>query len=228
MDYNTDSEQSTISKRNMGIFYMVLNYLGLPDHLHEFVIATFLAGNWNTDEMEEISLMRMARALAHDRVVQLKIYNRLKKNSPKFFTWQDKQSFTIIDRLIIHEHTTHHKTKAKYRFLLAKLVHKLFDLPIEMSPTATRRAVDRSMQGFPSIKPPIRKPKQKRPESVARAIRKNIQTLIDLTGSQVGAILYLKEADPFGELNTFITQYLKIGVANKGVDRKSGEFHVPE
>ena len=206
MEYITSTEHITMNKRNMGIFYMVLNYLGVPDHLHEFVIGCYLAGQWDTGEMEEISLMKMARSLTHDNSVQLKAFNRLKKNSPKFFDWQSTKSFTIIERVIIHEHTTHHKTKAKYRFTLSELIHRLFNLPIEFSTAAIKRSVDRVMRDYPSIKSPARRSPQKRPESVAKAVHKNIQMLIELTGSWSAAILYLQEADPDSEFTALVSR----------------------
>lgn len=213
-DHTTNPEQFTISRRNMGIFYMVLNYLGVPDHLHEFVIGTYLAGSWNTNEMEEISLMKMARSISHDNKTQLKVYNRLKKNSPKFFDWQAKQTFTIIERILIHEHTTHHKTKAKYRFLLGALIRRLFNLPVELSAAAIRRTVDRVMTQYPSIQSPTRKRNPKRPESVAKAVHKNIDILIELTGSRQAAILYLAEASPDGELMAWIGKEYSYGMVD--------------
>lgn len=195
----------SISKRNMGIFAMCMNALGLPDKLHEFVFGVFVAGNWDrTDSYDEISLMRIARALSHNEVVQLKIFNRLKKNSPKFFEWQDKQTFRIIDRVLLREHTTHHKTKAKYRFELYETIEGLFALPLEAPAAAVRRTVERALKDYPTVHPTQKKARRKRPESTAKAVIKMATETVQLTGSIEAANLYLEEAAKSGEISVQI------------------------
>lgn len=192
----SQSEQAPITKRNMGIFDMVLNRLGLPDHLHEFVLAVFVSGNWDRIEgWDEISMMRMARSLATDEITMLRVYNRLKKNSPKFFKWQEEQSFTIIDRVLLREHTARHKTKAKYFFTLYDLIANLFNLDKRMTQVNVRRAVDKALSAFPILEKPKRSTRRKRPESVAQAIIRNIAELKDLTGSLEASALYIIEAN---------------------------------
>lgn len=192
----TQFEQAPNGKRCMGIFDMVMNRLGLPDHLHEFARAVFIAGNWDRIEgWDEISQMRMARALATDEVTMLRVYNRIKKNCPKFFKWQEKQPFTIIDRVVLHEHTGHHKTKAKYLFVLYDLIASLFNLPKKMTQAAVRKAVDTALKEFPIVEKPKRSTRRKKIESIASAVVRNIGELSDLTGSLEAAALYTIEAN---------------------------------
>lgn len=189
------SEHTPLSKRNMAIFDMVMNRLGVPDHLHEFVRAVFLSGNWDRiDGWDEISLMRMARALATDENTMLRVYNRLKKNSPKFFKWQDGQTITIIDRVVLHEHTGNHKVKAKYLFVFFDLISNLWNLPLKMTQAAIRKAVDTAMKDFPIIEKPKRKTRRKKPESLANAAANNLLELQQETGTLEATALYFMEA----------------------------------
>jgi hypothetical protein len=182
------SDSHGFTKRNMKIWDMVLNRLGLPDHLHEFVRGIYLAGNWEETEWDEITLMRIARNLTSDDITQLKIYNRLKKNCPRFFEWQEDQSFIIIGREIINEKTYTHKTKARYSFLLYDLVFQLFNLP-KMSLSALRMAVNEALKDYPEVEKPSRKPKKRKIKSIARSYIRNANELIDLTGSvEVAAV----------------------------------------
>jgi hypothetical protein len=180
------------SKRNLKIWDMILNRLGLPDHLHEFVRAVYLAGNWEETEWEEITLMRMARNITSDDISQLKAFNRLKKNSPKFFEWQSQQSFLIIDREIINEHAHTHKTKARYNFMLYEMVLSLFNLP-KLPLKSIRGLVNEALKDYPELVKPSRKPKKRKIKSVARAYIRDAHEIIELTGSVQLAAIEIEE-----------------------------------
>lgn len=178
------SEFHIVSKRNMKIWDMILNRLGLPDHLHEAVRAIFVSGNWDqVDGMEEITIKRMAKNITSNEDDLQRIYNRLKKNIPRFFEWQDNQPFEIIQREIISDRAQKYRTKAKYRFLLYDLVVQLFSLAKEETLWAVRRAVDVGLENYPKVDKPPRKPKRKKIKSLARAYIRNANEIIDLTGS---------------------------------------------
>jgi hypothetical protein len=183
------SDSHSFTKRNMKIWDMLLNRLGLPDHLHEFVRGIYLSGNWEQSEWDEITLMRIARNLTPDDTIQLKIYNRLKKNSSKFFEWQDQQPFSILEREIINDHAQKYKTKAKYNFRLYDLVVELFNLPRDLSLKAIRGLVNNKLKDYPKIEKPPRGPKRRKIKSIARAYIRDAREIMELTGSpQLAAI----------------------------------------
>lgn len=187
-------DQVKISKRNIGIFSMVLNRLNLPARLHEFVFGVYVAGNFiDNTSPDEMSLMRIARSLTSDPVVQLKVYNRLKQNSPKFFEWQDKQTFSIIGREILKENSQRHKTKVRYWFLIHDAIAHLFNLPKELSQRYLRAEVDRIFKDIPKEEKPKRKPRAKKAKSVAKALMRNSKELLELVGSSEVAALYVIE-----------------------------------
>lgn len=197
MDYKwiPRADIPAISRRNMAIFAMVMNSLDLPDSLHEFAYAVFEAGNWDkTDEYDEISIMRMAKACTSDAVTQHKLYNRLKQKSPKFFEWQEKKSFTLIERIVLHEHTTHHKTKAKYKFTLYKKIESLFLIPLGTSSAAIKRSVAKALKDLPTVEPVSRRSRRKRPETTAKAAVRGVLETYELTGSIEVTNLYLADA----------------------------------
>lgn len=172
------------TKRNMGIWSMVLNRLGLPDVFEESVRAIYVSGNWGyTEGGDEITMLRMARNLSSDDVIQLKIYNRLKKNLPRFFEWQDQQPFIIIEREIINDYAFSFKTKARYRFCLWDIIDSLFNLPTSIPQTAIRKAVGDALKDYPTVEKPAKRAKKRKVKSISRAIIQNITDLINVTGS---------------------------------------------
>lgn len=200
-----------LTRRNMGIFSMFMNGFGLPDVLQEFVLAVFVAGNWDkTDGYDEIPLMRMAKSLATDLTSQNKLYNRLKRKSPEFFRWQENRGFVIIDRIILHEHTTHHKTKAKYKFVGYDEIVSLLKLPPRTPAIYVRQAVEVSLAKYPSLVPAVRKTRRKRPETTVKAAIRNIQETIELTGSIAAANLYFKDEAKSGEILVQVTDLTRI------------------
>lgn len=187
------ADSHRLSKRSMKIWDMLLNRLGLPEHLHEFVRGIYLAGNWDETEWDEITLMRVARNLTTEDAAQLKVYNRLKKNCPKFFEWQDQQSFEVIQREIINEHAQKYKTKARYRFLLWELVVRLFNLPDNLSLKAIRGVVNDELKDYPKIEKPPRKSKRRKIKSIARAYIRDAREITELAGSPERAAVEIDE-----------------------------------
>lgn len=203
-----------LTRRNMGILSMFLNGLDIPDLLHEFVAAVFIAGNWDaTKEYDEIPLQRLAKAMTSDLPAQRKLYNRLKHKSPKFFKWQEAQETLIIDRIILHEHTTHHKTKAKYKFIGYDQLKDLFILPPRTPLIYIKQAMEDLLSIYPALKVPVKRAKRKRPESTAKASLKAAQETVELTGSIAAANLYLEEAAQSGNLLLLITEIEKPSIS---------------
>lgn len=196
-----------LTKRNIGILSMLLNNLNVPDLLQEFVIAVFVSGDWDgSNEYNEITLQKMSKSLASNLPAQRKLYNRLKQKSPKFFKWQDAKGIIVIDRIILHEHTTHHKTKAKYKFINYEEIKSLFELPLETPHAAIRRGMDEILTRYPTLESQTRRPKRKRPESTAKAAIRSAEETIELTGSIEAANLYLQDAGESGNLTLLITR----------------------
>lgn len=208
-DYKWISQEDIagLTRRNMGILSMLLNSLNVPDLLHEFVAAVFIAGNWDaTKEYDEITLQRMAKSMASNLPAQRKLYNRLKQKSPKFFRWQEAQEILIIDRIILHEHTTHHKTKAKYKFIGYDQIKVLFQLPPRTPLLYIRQAMEDVLSNYPNLQVQAKKPKRKRPESTAKASLRAAEETVELTGSIAAANLYLEEAAGSGYLKLLIIE----------------------
>lgn len=196
-----------LTRRNIGILNMFLNSLKVPDLLHEFVTAVFVAGNWDkTKEYDEIPLQRLAKSMTSDLPAQRKLYNRLKTKSPKFFKWQDSKGILIIDRIILHEHTTHHKTKAKYKFIGYDEIKELFLLPPRTPLIYVKEAMADLLAMYPTLDVQAKKSRRKRPESTAKASVKAAEETIELTGSVAAANLYLEEASKSGNLLLLIKE----------------------
>lgn len=193
------------SKRNMGIWDMILNRLGLPEHLHEPVRAIYKAGNWDRTEWDTIPIIRMAENITSNQVDLERIYNRLKKSIPRLFDWQGEQTFTIIDREIINERAQKYKTKARYRFLLYDLVDQLFNLPTNMPLEDVRKTVDESLKDYPMVDKPPRKPRKKRAKTLIKSISHNINELIEIEGSKESAAYDASEDDVIADFARSVT-----------------------
>lgn len=158
MDYSDDfrlnqaADLIPITKRNMSIWAMCMNRLGLPETLHEPVYAIYVSGNWQHTMWDKISIMRMARALSTNENVQIKIANRLKKSLPKFFQWQSEQSFQIVDRVSEKQQL---KTIYSYAFLLYDILIQVMSLPENTPQKKIRAALDFLLKDYPEIGPPL-------------------------------------------------------------------------
>lgn len=181
-----------ISRRNMGIFCMWLTGLGIPEQ--EFVKALFIAGNWQDTEADEISLKRMARAISPgtDSDGSLRrAYERLKKASPRFFAWQEQQSFEIIPREIKNQNR---KTVCIYKFPHYDLIIKLFNLPETYTQKQIRAEVAKALGDLMLPPPAPREKKQRKPEAIAARNARTVEELLTLTPSTLDAGFFLSEA----------------------------------
>ena len=194
------------TKRNMAIWSMILNRLGLPDTFEESVRAIYTSGNWDETEWDEITIMRMARSLTSNLKDQERLYNRLKKNIPKFFEWQSEQSFKIIDRQIINERAQKYKTKARFNFLLYDIVVALFDLPQNLSQKAVRMTVEETLKSYPKVDRPPRRSRKRSSRSVIKSISTNINELIEIDGSKVLAACEASNNEVIVEFSKLVTE----------------------
>lgn len=194
-------EFPTISRRNIKIWNMLLNRIGIPETLHEPVTAILVTGNWeDVKDFEQITVMRMARNMTININDQQRLYNRLKKSLPKFFDWQSRQSYQIIAREIIHERAQKFKTKAQYKFLIYEIVHDLFCLPVKTTLAGIQRAVERALENVPILEAPLEKEGHKKDlDQIARATIRKIEEVIEEAGSMASAIVHLEFADERGK-----------------------------
>lgn len=192
------ADAAGISRRNIGIFAMWLTGRGIPEHLHEFTTAIFVAGSWDHhDGMEPITLAKMARAISPGEDVTRSIekaYNRLKKAAPRFFEWQSHQSSEVIRREIINYKTHTGKTKALYGFPDYKILARLFNLPLNCDEKTVRAAVARALQAHPLPVPMPRKPRKRKLESAKKLNAKTMLEVLDLSTSPEIAGVELGEA----------------------------------
>lgn len=207
-------ESTPISKRNIGIWNMILNRLDLPDHLHEFATAILVSGNWHHTDTDEIPLMRMAKSLTSNEATQIKIFNRLKHNSPKFFKWQEEKKLLFIKREVLVERASRYRTKARYSFPLYKEVVKLFELPVRTPQRTIRRAVDKVLEHVPKVEVPAKKDDsgaKAMSERIISQIIDNINKLTELRGSLEYAA---GEASCYRE----VAEFAKSVVESKGLN----------
>lgn len=180
--------------RAIGIFFMWLSGLGVPEPFHEFVAAVFRAGNWEDTEEDEITLKRMARAISPGTDADhsiLRAYNRLKKSSLKFFEWQEQQEFEIIGKTVTG---IKKGTRSLYRFHHYQLLMKLFNLPETFTQKQVRAEVSKALGNLALPPPTPRKRKQRRAESIAATNTRSLEELLALTSSPTEAGLCLSEA----------------------------------
>lgn len=199
-------EFPAISRRNIKIWNMLLNRIGVPETLHEPVTAILVTGNWDdVKDYEEITVMRMARNMTINIQDQQRLYNRLKKSLPKFFDWQSHQSYQIISREIVNERAQKYKTKARYKFLIYDIVHQLFQLPMKTTIAGIQRAVEIALRDVPILDTPQEKMgKQKDPDQLAKSVIRKIEELEQEAGSAASAAIYLEFADENGKLREII------------------------
>lgn len=175
-----------ISRRNLGIFSMWLTGRGVPEVFHEFVTALFVAGNWYNTKKEEVTLKRMARAISPGADVSasiLRAFNRLKKNSPRFFDWQDEQSFQIIEREVVRYPGATDQSKSAYSFPDFEMIRNLFNLPYELTERQIRAEVAKALRDSPLPIMVPRKPRKRHIESAKRLLAKTMAEILELADS---------------------------------------------
>lgn len=210
-----------VSVRNTRIFSMLLNQLGIDNTFHEFILGLMAAENWDLVEgMREVPYKRIARKLsADDGPIFQKVYERIRKNKLLFFKWQENQSFTFIETETTTDHSWPRKTYTSYNFPYYQVVLKLFNLPEEMTEKQIRSRVYQEaikIMGH-AIPTKTRRGRRRKPESLARSIRKMINDLVEETGSLEQAILYVLEADQASEEGITIRALAHALVKSKGL-----------
>lgn len=194
------SQISRMTQRNIGIIHMILNRVGVPENLQEFVIAIYASGNWDKTEWDAISLMRMARCVTSNPDDQKKAYNRLRKRSPEFFKWQDGQWFRIIEREKRKDDRKSHKTSVRYKLLIYPEIVRILEMPAESFQKKIREEVERMFAMFPSEPNP---PKETLPKEIrydVEAIDKAIKRLIGKAGSAEQALEEIRKSESFEHL----------------------------
>lgn len=162
--HGAESVDST--KRNMAIFAMLLNGLGIPDKFHEFITAVFLSGNWEEVKgYEQMTLKRMARNLSSlSNSVFETVYNRLKKNGPAFLQWQEEKGLEVILAVKDREPNSL-KTRVKYAFPYYPHIVRLFSLDKSVTQKEIRRMVEDTCKALPRVQSKKREVRKRRPES---------------------------------------------------------------
>lgn len=188
-----------VSVRNTRIFSMLLNQLGIDNTFHEFILGLMAAENWDLVEgMQEVPYKRIARKLAADDGPTFqKVYERIKKNKPEFFKWQENQSFTFIESETTPYSAGSKKTHTLYSFPYYQIVLKLFNLPEGLTEKELRLRVYQEALKIKGDATPAKKRQKRRrkPESLARSIRKMVNNLVEEAGSLDQAAIFVQEAD---------------------------------
>lgn len=193
------ADAAGISWRNARIFSMFLSGLGIDSIFHEFLLGVFTSQNWDKVEgMAEIPLKKIAQRLAPDQGETFsRVYNRLKKNKPEYFRWQDQQTFTLVESKTTRYNTGTNKTHTLYGLPHFKIVNRLFNLQENLREDQIRvRVLDsvRKIRGDGPAPAPRRK-RRKKPESTAKAMRRLLNELVEEAGSIEAAAIYIREAD---------------------------------
>lgn len=180
--------QDTIdyTRRNMAIFAMLLNGLGIPDKFHEFVTAIFLSGNWDQhSDMEEIPYKRLARNLSSlSNTVYETVYNRIKKNAPAFLKWQEENKLDLITHESFRD-PEKRWPRTKYGFPHYSKVAQLFSLDKSISQKEIRKMVDDTCKAMPRVTRAKRAPRRRTKESLRESAAKAIQAIKDASSSTV-------------------------------------------
>jgi len=198
--FNPVRQFQSLSQRNVGIIYMILNRLGVPSNLHEFVIALYVSGNWEVADTEEISLMRMARNISSGEDNQRKAYNRLRLSSPEFFKWQAGQYFWIVEREIVKDDDKSYKTRSRYKLLIYRQIQMVMDMPQESFQKDIRAKVEEVFMGYPEEANPPKQSKPRGIESDITAIENALRRLVSKTGSVEAAFVEISEEAKESEL----------------------------
>lgn len=201
------SQIGRMTQRNVGIIHMILNRIGVPDSLHEFVIALYVSGNWDNTEWDEISLMRMARNISSNESNFKSAYYRLKRRSPEFFRWQEGQWFRLVEREKAKDRM---KTKSKYKLLIYKEITHLVEMPLESFQKNIRAEVDKVFWYVPEE---ANLPKEGHPresKGAARRAAMALKRLVECTNSiQEARDLLLQE---ISDDNNFVNVSRVLGV----------------
>lgn len=188
-----------VSVRNTRIFSMLLNQLGIDNTFHEFILGLMAAENWDLVEgMQEVPFKRMARKLAADDGPTFqKVYERIKKNKVEFFKWQENQDFTFIEYETTPYSAGSKKTHTLYSFPYYQVVLNLFNLPEGLTEKEVRLRVYQEAIKIMAHATPIktRRGRRRKPESLARSLRKLVNDLVVEAGSLDQAAVYVQEAD---------------------------------
>jgi len=170
-----------VSRRNMAIFDMLLNGLGIPDKFHEFIRAVFVSGNWSRHQgWEEITYKRLARNVSSfsDQVFTT-VYNRIKKNAPEFLKWQEQNNLELISHESFRDEGGRWP-KVRYAFPYYPTVEKLFSLDKSTSQKEIRTMVEAICKTMPRVEKPRR---AKRTRTTGNDVQSVIQHLLSIQES---------------------------------------------
>lgn len=187
------SQVNRISQRNVAILSMILNRIGVPDVLQEFVIALYATGNWDRSDWDEISLMRMARRITSNPEHQNRALRRLRDKCPEFFRWQDGQYFKIVERRIIEERTETYKTKVRYNLLIYKDISKVMEIPPDSLEKDVRSKVEEVFFIYPQQPESAREPRIRSKKSLSRSMIRALNKYVDRMGGPDMAAMELSD-----------------------------------
>lgn len=211
-----------LSLRNTRIFTMLLNGLGIATHFHEFILGLVTSQNWDQVKgMMEIPLKKIARKVSpDDGEIFKRTYNRMKKNKPEYFKWQDEQPFVFIQTESRSYNTGSYKTHTFYYLPYHYVITRLFCLPKEISESQLRRAVWEEVIRILGKTDPVkvRGRRPRKPEATARALRRIGNDLVQETGSLAAAAIYIEEADDIPEEGVTIKELAEVLIGNKGLN----------
>lgn len=180
--------QDTIdyTRRNMAIFAMLLNGLGIPDKFQEFVTAIFLSGNWDQHSgMEELPYKRLARNLSSlSDAVYSTVYNRIKRNAPAFLKWQEENHLGLI----LHESfkkPSERWPRVRYGFPYYSKIAQLFSLDKSISQKEIRKMVEDTCKAMPRVERRKRVQRRRTLDSARESTARAILVLKDASSSDV-------------------------------------------
>lgn len=182
-----------VSRRNMAIFDMLLNGLGIPDKFHEFVRAVFISGNWQRHQgWEEIPYKRLARNVSSlsDQVFTT-VYNRIKKNAPEFFKWQEQKKLDLISHESFKDEGGRWP-KVRYAFPHYPTVAKLFSLDKSTNQKEIRKMVDTICKTMPRVE---KTPRTKKVRTTETAVQSVVQHLLSIQESMTSKNEFFAELE---------------------------------
>lgn len=201
-DYKLNNATCSVkfSKRQLKLWKLSLNRLGIPGVFQEVVEAIYLIADWKTCEWLEINMHQLAWGISSNNTDRKRLHNRLKKNLPRFFHWQEAMGIEIISRNV-ETYQSRSKngiqvlTKVSYKFLIDSEISQLFNIPNACSEKKIKEYVEKIFVNYSLIPEDVKIKPKKKVKNLAKNVVINLEQLKLKTGDMGLVLEYLYDAN---------------------------------
>lgn len=158
----TGSEIGELPRHILRIFGQILGNIGVPVKFYECVKALYVTGNWSEiKDFEAIPIKRMARNMSAKEGVNFKrAYERISRNLPKFFAWQEQEQIAFFT-----VQKTGQQQPNKYKFNYYKEVQEIMEMDVSTYQVEISRLTAKLADKIRSHKLEVKeRPKRAKPE----------------------------------------------------------------